>query len=425
MNRQPFCSAPRRWPPRLSRRWIRLWRPLRLWQQHYRQRVVHVEIHGQDHLRRALRDGCGILITPNHPSHADSYLLYEAADRIGSLFYFMTAWQVFAMSPWWERLSLQHHGCFSVDRDGSDLEALRTAVDLLVGAPEPLVIFPEGDVYHQNDRVTVFREGAARIALKAARRGRRPIVCMPCALRLWYVTDPTGQLEDLMARLERRLGRRPRPDRPLHRRIARFAHTVLVLLELERDLPVADGDFTQRLHALQEAILHPLERHYGVTPAGSIPQRVNTVRRKVIRAMERPETTAGGRRVGQRHLDELFRVIQLFSYPGDYVDERASIERIAETLDKLEEDVLEAPTAAIRGVRHGGVWFGEPITVRPVASAAEERAEAHRLTTQLQHRVQELLDATARRRSPARVPSPENADERPHARLRRGTVDAR
>jgi len=41
-------------------------------------------------------------------------------------------------------------------------------------------------------------------------------------------------------------------------------------------------------------------------------------------------------------MDDLFFVIQLYSYPGDYVAERPVIERIAETLDKFEEDVLQA-----------------------------------------------------------------------------------
>ena len=46
-------------------------------------------------------------------------------------------------------------------------------------------------------------------------------------------------------------------------------------------------------------------------------------------------------------LEDLFLVVQLYSYPGDYVAEKPSIERMAETLDKLEEDVLERFSAKV------------------------------------------------------------------------------
>ena len=42
----------------------------------------------------------------------------------------------------------------------------------------------------------------------------------------------------------------------------------------------------------------------------------------------------------QEELDDLFLAVQLYSYPGDYVAEEPTIERMAETLDKFEEDVL-------------------------------------------------------------------------------------
>ena len=52
-------------------------------------------VHGVEHLRSALRDGHGVLITPNHATHYDSNSLYLAADKIGTPLYYMTAWQVF------------------------------------------------------------------------------------------------------------------------------------------------------------------------------------------------------------------------------------------------------------------------------------------------------------------------------------------
>ena len=58
-------------------------------------------------------------------------------------------------------------------------------------------------------------------------------------------------------------------------------------------------------------------------------------------------------------------VVQGFSYPGNYVAEQPSIERIAETLDKFEEDVSSASTATVRGTRKVIVTFDDPIVIDP------------------------------------------------------------
>ena len=65
MNRQPFEKPPRWWSPKLSRRWIKLWRPFQKYQQHRKQRRVAITAANQrrrdeQHYRRQkreLRDG--------------------------------------------------------------------------------------------------------------------------------------------------------------------------------------------------------------------------------------------------------------------------------------------------------------------------------------------------------------------------------
>jgi hypothetical protein len=81
----------------------------------------------------------------------------------------------------------------------------------------------------------------------------------------------------------------------------------------------------------------------------------------------------------------------LFSYPGDYVAQQPSVERIAETLDKMEEDVLGFRTARIRGARKATIVFGEPIGVE---GERGKKAAAAVLTRLLEERVQGLLDSS-------------------------------
>ena len=59
-------------------------------------------------------------------------------------------------------------------------------------------------------------------------------------------------------------------------------------------------------------------------------------------------------------LDDTFFVGQLFSYPGNYVAESPTIERVAETIDKFEEDALMRDTARIRAQRECHIILMNP-----------------------------------------------------------------
>lgn len=88
-------------------------------------------------------------------------------------------------------------------------------------------------------------------------------------------------------------------------------------------------------------------------------------------------------------MEDLFFIIQLCSYPGDYVAVKPSIERIAETLDKFEEDVLRTVYPETRGERHVTVLFGDPIEV---PTEREGRDAVAVWTSRLESEVQTLLD---------------------------------
>jgi 1-acyl-sn-glycerol-3-phosphate acyltransferase len=369
---------------------VRLWRPLVLRDLARGQRIVELEIAGIEHVQRALKDGAGVVITPNHSFHYDSYVVIEASHRVGTPFQYLTAWQVFAMSKWHERLMLQWHGCFSINREGADMAAFKTAVEILRTSPHPLVIFPEGDIYHNNDRVTPFRDGAAAIAMAAAKKAERPVVCIPCALKCFYLDDPTPQLVELMSRLEATIHWRPRPDLPLDQRVYRFAEGMLGLKELEYLGQAQAGPIKERTARLADAVLARLQqRHKVPDKRGIIPERVKDVRRAVIKAIEQDGQSAEIKEQLAADMDDLFFVVQLYSYPGDYVAERQTIERIAETLDKFEEDVLRAEYPAVRGTRRAVLRFGEPLLV---PKEREAKLTVEHWTDLVETRVQGLLD---------------------------------
>lgn len=363
----------------------------------YSQKITHIDVQGCEHVRAAIKDGTGVLVTPNHSFHYDSYVLIEAAHRVGRPFHFMTAWQVFQMSTAYERWVLQVHGCFSINREANDLQAFKQGVEILRESPHPLAIFPEGDIYHHNDRVKPFRDGAAAIAMSAAKKGPRKIVVVPCALKAYYVQDPTAELEALMTRLEESLHWRARRKCSLNDRIYKFAEAMLTLKEIEYLGRPHGGKVVERSNRLALTVLQRLEQKYGVVnKVDAIPERVKELRRIVIKATEQESLTEGDRRQLRDDMDDLFFVIQLFSYPGDYVAERPTIERIAETLDKFEEDTLKLDCPGIRGERHVTVRFGEPIEV-PAERTGRDAVAVW--TNMLEKKVQGLLDGINAERS--------------------------
>ena len=97
----------------------------------------------------------------------------------------------------------------------------------------------------------------------------------------------------------------------------------------------------------------------------------------------------------QRDLEDLHLVTQLFSYPGDYVARKPSVERIAETLAKFEEDALGVAEARAKTDRRAVVSFGPPLDVSAFMAEASgpARDRAGALTALIEQRIQEQLDA--------------------------------
>jgi hypothetical protein len=324
--------------------------------------------------------------------------MYHVADQLGCPFFFMAAWELFGRSNFVVRRALQNHGVFSVDRDGVDLRAFRQAVKILAVGRYPLVIFPEGEVYHVNDRVTPFRYGAAMVAISAARRIGGMVSVVPCAIKYHYLADPTPVLLEIMDELESRIYWRPRPDLALAERIYRFAEAALAIKEIEYLGRTCTGPLAERVAALSDLILRRLEDRYGIEgPKRTLPERVKVLRHRMISTLPDLPRDAPARSRCLDDLDDVFFVTQLFSYPGDYVAESPTIERIAETLDKFAEDVFGICRASVCAARKATVCLGAPIQV----SAEDGRHDkAASLTDLLEQRVQRLLDSIQPREQP-------------------------
>jgi hypothetical protein len=186
---------------------------------------------------------------------------------------------------------------------------------------------------------------------------------------------------------------------PLAERIHRFAEAALALKELDYVGRTSSGKLRERVVALTDAVLRQLEERHGIRASDRTPpERAKELRRRIIDKVEddqlRSADPAAYRQL-QQDMEDVFFVIQCFSYPGDYLAEQPSIERMAETLDKFEEDVFGADVPGVRGRRQVRIDFGEPILV----PSARQRDGAAELTKAMQSRVQGIIDELRAARS--------------------------
>lgn len=390
MHRLPFRTPPKWWSSSMNQTLVRLMGPVRHRRLRKTMRIVEVDVRGIENLTRLLGEGAGVLIAPNHPGDGDVDALCEVADRVRRPFHFMAAWQVFLENGAAARWIMRRHGTFSVDREGSDLRAFRHAVDILEKHVCPLVVFPEGECYYVNDRIMPFLEGPAAMAATAARKAERRIAVLPCAIKFAYATDPTPGLTEAMSRLEATFfwrARRAQP--PLAERIYRFAEAPLALKELEYLGHTKSGAIPVRIRELMEEILARVEKRHVLGAAGDLKLhgRIKRARQKAIEAKETAPNDET-RLSFEDDLDDLFLVAQLYSYPGDYVAERPSIERIADTIKKFEEDLLGRDRPRPHGDRRAIISIGLPIIV----ARKRRKGLATELTSQMEEAVQGLLE---------------------------------
>ena len=392
MNDQPYGIPDKHWPAKLSYWWFRAARRLRL-KALEKQQITDIQIEQIENLQTALDAGQGVMIAPNHSFHWDSYCLLTVADRLKTPFYVMTAWQVFSQSSRFECESMQRCGCFSVDRENTDIQSMKTAMDILQHRKEPLVVFPEGDIYHTNDRLTAIRDGAAAIALMAARKSERPIAIVPVAIKRWYTEDPTQSLSRLADKIEERLFWKPQSNKPLVDRILTIASGLLSLKEIEHLGHARQGSLPERISSLADSILKSAESKYQIPSTKPlIPERIKEIRRKIIqqRSEQGDQASEQQHREWNADMQDMFLATQLYSYPGDYLQEHPSWERQAETLDKLQEDVLGASYPSSHGRKTVSIRFGEPIAM-PIGK--EKKASSEGITSELQKQIQSMLDA--------------------------------
>ena len=237
-------------------------------------------------------------------------------------------------------------GAFSVNREGLDRTAVDYAIDVLVKAERPLLIFPAGATSRTNDRLMALMEGPAFIARTAAKRRAKTggkVVVHPIGIKYLFGGDIEQVGNEVLSDLERQLSWTPDDTVPLIERIIKVGNALLTLKELEFDMKPAMGKtIRERQTDMVNRLLGPLEQEWigsEQDPGMGIQSRVKALRMKIFPEITRAEVDDAERERRWQHLSQTYLAQQIDCYPEKYVTVLPSVDRMLETMEKFEEDL--------------------------------------------------------------------------------------
>ncbi|MGK0237479.1 MAG: 1-acyl-sn-glycerol-3-phosphate acyltransferase [Candidatus Pelagisphaera sp.] len=382
-------------PPKYSRAFRPVLHALTRLSLRFEHKVSDVRIVGQEGLERLIRDGQSIMVAPNHADHADPALMITAGRRSDFAFHFMAAREGFERN-WFHQFVLQRGGAFSVNREGGDIASIKMAIKVLQEARFPLVIFPEGEIYHHKESLDELNEGVASIALRAASKlpeGRRGFV-VPASITLKHDASVQATFSERLNALEKSVSLEPRVGANPVERIFDFGSAFLSMKEKELLGESRKGELVERLQYLRQTIVSDVESQRGMSNGElTIPKRIKALRAVVRKELTQKAEDLSSERIHELYdqLDRVYMAHQLYSYPGTYLSEDPSIDRIAETIFKLEEDVLGK--ACHLGKRKAEIRFDDPIDLAEFLAENQlnSKTGVDPLTRLIRDRIQRLI----------------------------------
>jgi 1-acyl-sn-glycerol-3-phosphate acyltransferase len=373
--------------------------------------VLGVEIADEDlaRLRRIRSERA--LIAPNHPSNAEPAVLFKLSHRVDEPFYFVACREAFDhFHGIWGRC-LQRLGVYSIVRGVADRDSFRTTRSLLCKPATKVVIFPEGEVYSQNDTLLPFQSGVVQLMFWALEDVRKTepngsLRIVPVAVKYRFVRDMSAAISDSLRRLEKALGLVEDPGMEPYPRLRRIGHAVLAAMEREYGLKAVahEDDMNERIGAFKEALVRRVASALNIDNTRddrSLSQRMRSLINAVSQ-VTRDESPLGSeyegrlRELQREHalplLNDLDRLANLIAIRDGYVGALPTPERMADTLRRLETEVLGQPICS--GPRRCRVRIGEPFNLAGYLPdyAADKREAVRAVTARLEGAVQEMLN---------------------------------
>jgi hypothetical protein len=145
------------------------------------------------------------------------------------------------------------------------------------------------------------------------------------------------------------------------------------------------GTLRERLESAAALVMEDLESGMELTGRGSLLDRVRAIRRKVHQIRMDAESAASCPEVDAWASGAIL-ALRILSYTGDYLQGTPSLDRVAESVEKLAEDHTGERQAPI-GKRQAFVCFGNPLYVADFATTGRSRDIVQQITSQVEDAV--------------------------------------
>ena len=373
--------------------WVRLSRGMILRTLRKKQSIIRFACTGQEHLRDSLDKKAGILLTPNHSRWPDPMVVGTVlSQQFDEYPYYVASYHLFRKSKL-TRWMLNRLGGYSIYREGADREAIRATSQLLADGKRPVVLFPEGTWFRQNDLVGPLQDGLSLITRQAARQTERPVVVHPVAVKYWLLEDVSSAILTRLAAIERRIGWHAQTSLDVVERLAKLGGALLALKEIEFLGHAQTGELDARIRDLTLSQVERLERsHLGRPFNGWALERIRRLRQHLTRLLLEKAGEAGTIRAIKKDLGDLLFCENLSAQSLAYVRERPSQERVAETIQRIEEALTDDGETPL-GKMGVSMRFGPPIDVRTFRPPeGTDRKAGDPLVAHLRATMQSLLD---------------------------------
>lgn len=384
-------------PPHRGNLWPSLIQRLRLVDFYLARHdgVVDYECRHLQRLQKSIDAGHAVLLTPNHCRYADPLVLGWPARQLGVHVFAMASWHLFAKSRF-DAFAIHKMGGFSIFREGTDRQSLETAIDILVDAARPLILFPEGTTNRTNDVLQPLLDGVAFIARTAAKRRAKQnngrVVVHPVAIKYLFMGDIQQWGDQAISKMESAIGWRPMNRQPLLDRIRRLAEAMMSIHEVRYLGKTTHQPLTQRRDALVHHLLGQAESQHELAADPNLGPLGRVRRLRSVISAELLQCQNAARREELYHAIDAFELSQqLYSYPDRYLFQFPTTDtQILETVERLQEGLLGKPDHP--GPLKSVIEFGEAIEV-PCDRAPRGQTDPIMLAIQAQ--LTTMLDALA------------------------------
>lgn len=343
---------------------------------------------------RSLPQNAGLVLVSNHADEMDPRICLDLARRCGKRFMIMCNREAFNEGFGLAGKALQSLGYFSVNRGAHDKPAKDYAVDLVKAGKDVLVMFPEGEIFYLNEVIQRFHAGAISIAMDAILEQRKSnpewsAFLIPMAIKYHYPESIEDILSRRMTRMETRLS-----------------------------LPKMDGSLIERLHRIQQTLLHREQKLYGINLShaeeSDLGKEITETEEALLELIEerhQKRLLAQKNLIDQswqlgaelremnfpqkmKELEDLKMVEHLVSWRPSYYGSGNSQDRIAEALLKQERDLYKIKRPQQLANRNVYVRIAEPTNLGSFAD--QYQSDAHGIlssvTKNLHDQIQTMID---------------------------------